>query len=150
MKKIIILFIILIVLIFSIFVLGDIDIENEKAAIKNATLDYLEGWYNGDAVRMERALHPEFFTKRGILIHPNTGEMATPHLNAEMMIGYVKQGGGKSFPREKLKNEVTILDIYKNTASVKAISAQFVDYLHLAKFNGKWMIVNVLWELKTE
>ena len=148
MKKIILLFIILIVLIFSIFVLGDI--ENDKAAIKNATLDYLEGWYDGDAVRMERALHPEFFTKRGILIHPNTGEMATPHLNAEMMIGYVKQGGGKSFPREKLKNEVTILDIYKNTASVKAISAQFVDYLHLAKFDGKWMIVNILWELKTE
>ncbi len=148
MKKIILLFIILVVLIFSIFVLGDI--ENDKAAIKNATLDYLEGWYDGDAVRMERALHPEFFTKRGILIHPNTGEMATPHLNAEMMIGYVKQGGGKSFPREKLKNEVIILDIYKNTASVKAISAQFVDYLHLAKFDGKWMIVNILWELKTE
>lgn len=148
MKKIILLFIILIVLIFSIFVLGDI--ENDKAAIKNATLDYLEGWYDGDALRMQRALHPEFFTKRGILIHPNTGEMATPHLNAEMMIGYVKQGGGKSFPREKLKNEVLILDIYKNTASVKAISAQFVDYLHLAKFDGKWMIVNILWELKTE
>ncbi len=148
MKKIIILSIVLVVLIFSIFVLGDI--ENEKAAIKNATLDYLEGWYDGDAVRTERALHPEFFTKRGILIHPNTGEMATPHLNAEMMIGYVKQGGGKSFPREKLKNEVIILDIYKNTASVKAISAQFVDYLHLAKFDGKWMIVNILWELKTE
>jgi len=150
MKKIIIIFIVLVVLFFSIFVLGDNDAENEKAAIKNATLDYLEGWYDGDAVRMERALHPEFFTKRGILINPNTGQMATPHLNAEMMIGIVKQGGGKSFPREKLKNEVTILDIYKNTASVKAISAQYVDYVHLAKFSGKWMIVNVLWELKRE
>jgi hypothetical protein len=148
MKKIIVIFIVLVVLIFSVFVLAEN--EAEKAAIKNAALDYLEGWYDGDAMRMERALHPEFFTKRGILVNPNTGQMATPHLNAEMMIGYVKQGGGKSFPREKLKNEVIILDIYKNTASVKAISAQFVDYLHLAKFNGKWMIVNVLWELKTE
>lgn len=148
MKKIIILFILLVVLHLSIFVLGDIG--NEKVAIRNATLDYLEGWYNGDAERMGRALHPEFFTKRGILVNPNTGEMATPHLNAEMMIGYVKQGGGKNFPREKLNNEVIILDVYKNTASVKATSAQFVDYLHLAKFNGKWMIVNVLWELKAE
>lgn len=148
MKKIIVLSVVLVVIILSIFVLGDN--ENEKAAIKNATLDYLEGWYDGDAERMERALHPEFFTKRGILINPNTGEITTPHLNAEMMIGYVKQGGEKNFPREKLNNEVIILDIYKNTASVKAISAQYVDYLHLAKFNGKWMIVNVLWELKTE
>jgi hypothetical protein len=148
MKKIIVIFIVLVVLIFSVFVLAEN--EAEKAAIKNAALDYLEGWYDGDAMRMERALHPEFFTKRGILVNPNTGQMATPHLNAEMMIGYVKQGGGKSFPREKLKNEVIILDIYKNTASVKAISAQYMDYIHLAKFDGKWMIVNILWELKTE
>lgn len=149
MKKIIIVLIVLVVLIFSLFVLAENDAENEKAAIKSATLDYLEGWYDGDAERMERALHPEFFTKRGILVNPNTGQMATPHLNAEMMIGYVKQGGGKSYPREKLKNEVIILDIYKNIATVKAISAQYMDYIHLAKFNGKWMIVNVLWELNT-
>jgi hypothetical protein len=148
MKKIIIIFIVLVVLIFSIFVLAEN--EAEKTAIKNATLDYLEGWYDGDVERMERALHPEFFTKRGILVNPNTGQMATPHLNAEMMIGYVKQGGGKSYPREKLKNEVIILDIYKNIATVKALSAQYMDYIHLAKFNGKWMIVNVLWELKRE
>ena len=149
MKKIIIVLIVLVVLIFSLFVLAENDAENEKAAIKSATLDYLEGWYDGDAERMERALHPEFFTKRGILVNPNTGQMATPHLNTEMMIGYVKQGGGKSYPREKLKNEVIILDIYKNIATVKAISAQYMDYIHLAKFNGKWMIVNVLWELNT-
>ena len=148
MKKIIVIFIVLVVLIFSLFVLAEN--EAEKAAIKNAALDYLEGWYNGDVERMERALHPEFFTKRGIVVNPNTGQMATPHLNAEMMIGYVKQGGGKSFPREKLKNEVIILDIYKNIATVKAISAQYMDYIHLAKFNGKWMIVNVLWELNRE
>ncbi len=148
MKKIIVIFIVLVILIFSLFVLAEND--SEKAAIKNAALDYLEGWYNGDAERMGRALHPEFFTKRGILVNPNTGQMVTPHLNAEMMIGYVKQGGGKSFPREKLKNEVIILDIYKNIATVKAISAQYMDYIHLAKFNGKWMIVNVLWELKAE
>ena len=91
MKKIIIVLIVLVVLIFSLFVLAENDAENEKAAIKSATLDYLEGWYDGDAERMERALHPEFFTKRGILVNPNTGQMATPHLNTEMMIGYVKQ-----------------------------------------------------------
>ena len=150
MIKIVLICVVLVVVIFSIFVLGDNNVANEKAAIKNATLDYLEGWYDGDVERMGRALHPEFFTKRGILVNPNTGQMATPHLNAEMMIGYVKQGGGKSFPREKLKNEVIILDIYKNIATVKAISAQYMDYIHLAKFNGKWMIVNVLWELKAE
>jgi len=56
----------------------------------------------------------------------------------------------KFLSTEKLKNEIIILDVYKNTASVKAISAQYIDYVHLAKYNGKWKIVNVLWELNKE
>jgi hypothetical protein len=26
--------------------------------------------------------------------------------------------------------------------------ADWIDYLHLAKVDGRWVIVNVLWELK--
>jgi hypothetical protein len=25
-----------------------------------------------------------------------------------------------------------------------------VDYMHMTKFNGRWVIVNVLWELKPQ
>ena len=31
----------------------------DEAAIRAAALDYLEGWYAGDAARMERSLHPD-------------------------------------------------------------------------------------------
>ena len=31
----------------------------DSAAIRATALDYIEGWYTGDPVRMERALHPE-------------------------------------------------------------------------------------------
>ena len=34
-----------------------------------------------------------------------------------------------------------------NTASVKAVARNFVDYLHVGKVNGEWKIVNVLWEM---
>jgi hypothetical protein len=30
---------------------------------------------------------------------------------------------------------------------VKLMAADWVDYLHLARWNGRWVIVNVLWEL---
>ena len=42
--------------------------------------------------------------------------------------------------------EVTILDLADNLASVKVVSEPFVDYLHLAKFEGRWWIVNVLYQ----
>ena len=31
----------------------------DAAAIRQTALDYIEGWYEGNAERMERALHPE-------------------------------------------------------------------------------------------
>ena len=32
------------------------------------------------------------------------------------------------------------------TASIKLVAEWGVDYMHLAKFDGKWMIVNMLWQ----
>ena len=31
-------------------------------------------------------------------------------------------------------------------AAVKTVSPEYIDYLQLAKINGQWRIVNVLWE----
>jgi hypothetical protein len=42
---------------------------NEEAAIRATALDYVEGWYTGDAARMERALHPEL-AKRIVNTNP--------------------------------------------------------------------------------
>jgi hypothetical protein len=45
---------------------------------------------------------------------------------------------------------VSILDTFEGAASVKIVANDWIDYLHVAKFNGRWVIVNVLWELKPE
>jgi hypothetical protein len=36
---------------------------SDEAAIRAVVLDYVEGWFDGDAVRMERALHPELMKR---------------------------------------------------------------------------------------
>jgi hypothetical protein len=41
---------------------------------------------------------------------------------------------------------VSILDIFRNAASAKIDAGPWIDYLHLARVNGSWVIVNVLWE----
>src|ERR687897_708241 len=38
--------------------------SDDEAAIVRAVLDYFEGWYDGDPVRMERALHPDLAKRR--------------------------------------------------------------------------------------
>jgi hypothetical protein len=44
--------------------------ERVKAEIRQTTLDYIEGWYNGDPERMERSLHPDL-AKRIVVPNPD-------------------------------------------------------------------------------
>ena len=118
------------------------------AAIKQTALDYIEGWYEGNAERMERALHPEL-AKRIVRSNPQ-GNSRLDQMSAMSLVLGTRRGGGKSTPAEKQQKDVTILDVFENAASVKIVASEWVDYLHMAKFNGKWVIVNVLWELKPQ
>ena len=58
--------------------------ETERAAIERAVLDYFEGWFGGDPVRMERALHPEL-VKRSVDKAPS-GRETLRTITAEWMI----------------------------------------------------------------
>lgn len=120
--------------------------DEDKAAITATALDYIEGWYEGNAERMERALHPDL-AKR-IVRTNDKGQSALGQMSALSLVQGVKRGGGKDTPKDKQQKDVTILDVFGNAASVKVVASDWIDYLHIAKFNGRWVIVNVLWELK--
>ena len=120
--------------------------DADKAAITATALDYIEGWYEGNADRMERSLSPDL-AKRIVMANPQ-GRSSLQQMTAMSLVQGVKRGGGKDTPKEKQQKDVTILDVYENAACVKIVASGWIDYLHIAKFNGRWIIVNVLWELK--
>ena len=120
--------------------------DADREAITQTALDYVEGWYEGNAERMERALHPDL-AKR-VVFTDDKGRSRLDQMSAMGLVQGVKRGGGKDTPKERQQKDVTILDIYENAASVKVVASDWIDYLHMAKFNGRWVIVNVLWELK--
>jgi hypothetical protein len=119
----------------------------DAAAIKQTALDYIEGWYEGNPERMERALHPEL-AKRIVRTDPKSGQSRLDQMSAMSLVLGTRAGWGKNTPKEKQQKDVTILDVYENAASVKVVATDWIDYLHMAKVNGRWVIVNVLWELK--
>ena len=121
-------------------------VADDAAAITKPALDYIEGWYAGDAARMESALHPEL-AKR-IVITDAQGKSRLDSMSAMTLVQRVRAGNGTKTPKDKQQKDVTILDRFNNVAIVKVVAADWVDYLQEAKFNGEWKIVNVLWELK--
>jgi hypothetical protein len=119
----------------------------DSAAIRHAALDYIEGYYEANAERMERALHPDL-AKRIVRTNPQNGRSALGQMSAMGLVQGTRSGGGRETPPDRQQKDVTILDIFGNAASAKIVASDWVDYLHLAKWNGRWVIVNVLWELK--
>lgn len=117
----------------------------DTAGIRAAALDYIQGYYTADAARMERAVHPDL-AKR-IIGRNERGRSTLGHQSAMTLVQGTRNGGGSDTPEADRHDDVTIFDIYGNTASAKIYASGWVDYLHLAKWNGRWVIVNVLWEL---
>lgn len=116
----------------------------DSAAIRATALDYIEGWYAGNPDRMERALHPHLAKRR--VVTDSAGHSRLQDMTAMELVQGTRAAYGKEVPVAQRRTDVTILDIYGNAASVKVDAGAWIDYLHIAKWNGCWEIVNVLWE----
>lgn len=117
--------------------------DAERDAVIMMAMNYVEGWYEGNAERMDRALHSEL-SKRGIQPFRPTGGVLLSFASKSNMVEYTKAGVGK-LPAAERNITVEVLDIHGPMATVKVASAKFVDYLQVAKIDGSWTIVNVLW-----
>ena len=117
----------------------------DRAAIKQTALDYVDGFYEGSVERLDKALHPNL-QKVTLRTLPGGRTMLDFNGAASNLKEYAAAGlGGK--PAEERKIEVSIFDVYDNIATVKIDSADFLDYAHVAKINGEWKIINVLWTM---
>jgi len=119
----------------------------DDEAIKAAALNYVEGWYEGSAERMTKALHPDL-AKRIARDNKETGKTDVRHMTAAQLIEATGKGSGKNTPKDKQVKDVKILDRFENMAVVRADMAGWVDYMQLAKVDGEWKIINVLWQMR--
>jgi hypothetical protein len=114
---------------------------SDELAIKETVLDYFEGWFDGDRVRMERALHPQL-AKRS----PTEAGVDLDNDTAREMIEATAAGRGKRSDPSERRVDVRIVEIHRKIATVVVHSAVYREYLHLARFRDGWKIVNALWD----
>jgi len=118
----------------------------EEVAVQAVVLDYVEGWFDGDAARMERALHPELVKRcRGI---EGDDPDALETLSAREMIDATADGEGRREDADDRQIEVRIDYLSSGIASVRCFCHRYVDLLHLIDMPEGWKIVNAVWRLR--
>jgi Putative lumazine-binding len=115
----------------------------DEAALVGAVLDYFEGWFEGDAARMERALHPEL-AKRSIgQLSSDSERLET--ITRRQMVDATAAGEGRRRDPGDRRIEVVVEHMSGTIANVTVRSAVYVEYLQLVRTRDGWRIVNALW-----
>ena len=121
--------------------------SNDESLVERAALNYIEGFYEGDTLKLKESLKPDLL-KYGYWKDRNTGEYGDEI--------YMSYDAAKDYARRVLEQgnqqgddapkEVEILDMMNHIAAVKITAWWGVDYLLLSKEGDKWMIGQVIWE----
>lgn len=122
--------------------------QQDSLDIKQAALDYIESQHQVKPEQFERSAHPRM-VKRTFWTNKKSGKeyLRETFTDAMILLAETYNQAGDKFP-EIPKKDVIILDIFDKTASVKLIADDWIDYMHIVKLNGKWQIINVLWQFK--
>jgi hypothetical protein len=119
----------------------------DKQQVERACLDYLEGFYEGDTVKIIRSMKPSLY-KFGYWKNDSTGKYDPDgYMTYRQAIEYTKRVlAKKNFAKADSPKKVEVLDVMNTIAAAKVTAWWGVDYILLGKQNGKWMIEQVLWE----
>ncbi|GAB3542354.1 nuclear transport factor 2 family protein [Spirosoma fluminis] len=120
---------------------------DDVADVRQACFNYIDTFYKVDTTLAYQSIHPAL-QKRGFLFDNNTNayskqlEMPFPAL-IRLAKTWNKAGNraDANSPRT-----VDVFEVADKTASAKVTAVWGIDYIHLIKDNGRWMIVNVLWQ----
>lgn len=117
----------------------------DKAAVHQAALDYLEGIYLVDPSRIERSVHPDL-TKRGFWREPSKPAYEPQSTMTFAQLMTLAASWNKAGTRDTSIKKVEVLDVMDQTAVAKVTASWGIDHMQLAKYDGRWKIINIVWQ----
>jgi hypothetical protein len=119
----------------------DATTADDTHAITAVVTDYFQSWFLGEPERMREVLHPALSKRTPS--RPGGPDLTLEEDTATSMVASAARG-----PRPQYEHwqDVEVLDVSADIATVRVRSQPFVEYVHLARFDGRWLIVNTLYE----
>jgi hypothetical protein len=119
--------------------------DADEEGIRRAVLDYAEAAYLVKPELVERSVHPKL-QKIGYVAagEDEYRELWMNFYELRELVSYWNREG--QYPPETAKREIEILDRLDRTAVARLDAEWGIDFLQLAKIDGAWKIMNVIWQ----
>ena len=121
--------------------------DADKKAVNDAILDYVEALYQVEPDRIAKSV--DVTLRKYGYWHPKDSDKYRDgsEMNYKQLYNLAARWNKSGQVDAKTaKKEITILDILDKTASAKLVASWGIDYFHMSKEDGKWKIINVIWQ----
>lgn len=120
--------------------------NDDQEAVRRAVLDYVEGFYEGDTAKLVRSVRPDV-QKYGFYVPRDSTQYAGEAMPWPDFLAFARRVRERGTPAPATApKEIKILDVSDQTASARLTAWWGIDYLLLAKYDGRWMVRMVLWQ----
>jgi hypothetical protein len=143
MKNVILFFAFFAVLTFTENVIAQ---TSDKELVYAAIEDYVDGLYLVQPDRIKKSVHPNL-TKKGFW-RPKDKTLYEPEstMTFQELVDLAATWNAKGRLPKDAPKKIEVFDVQDQTALGKLTAAWGTDYFQLAKYDGRWMIVNILWQ----
>src|SRR5687767_2485605 len=121
--------------------LGAFSQDNDRQLVEKAVLNYVDAFYLGDTTLAYKSVAGDL-AKRGY--YKREGVYSELRMSFPQLTRMASRWKTNQHIRPSSPRKVTVFEVLDKTASAKAEAIWGIDYLHLAKQDGEWKIVNVL------
>jgi len=121
--------------------------HDEEAAVKAAVMDYALAFYKGEPERLERSVWKNL-SKRGFWRNNPEAKWTDVLTMSFDQATALSKTYYKSLPADIADPVIRIFEVSEKIATARVDAQWGFDYVQLAKMDGKWMIINVLWQAK--
>ncbi len=116
----------------------------DRQSVINVARAYIEAMYESDAGKMEKILHADVI-KKGYYWKGKDQQFSEMTSITKLQIIQITRDWNKGeWLPESAPKDISMLDIQDQIASVKVTAYWGIDYLHISRIRGEWLIIQIL------
>lgn len=120
--------------------------QSDKELVYAAVEDYVDALYLVQPDRIKKSVHPELMKKGFWKGKDKSDYNYQGIMTFDQLVELAGKWNAKGWLAKDAPKKIDIYDVQDQTASAKLTAYWGTDYFQLAKFDGKWLIVNIFWQ----